>query len=113
MRSDNLESKLDEILTELSALKEMVRQRQTVVPRREPKHPDDLVDAHYVARRFGCSVRSVQAGLCNTGLIARVTSKPLRFRKGDVDDVLAQLLLKVKAPKQKFPRLVRRKPRSR
>ena len=43
-----------------------------------------------------------------TGLIARVTSKPLRFRRADVHAALDNLLMKVKAPKQKFPRLVRR-----
>jgi hypothetical protein len=71
---------------------------------------DNLVDAHYVARRFGCSTRSVQAGLCGTGGLRRVMSKPLRFRRRDINALLQEL----HGPKKAEPArrgLIRRKPR--
>lgn len=86
-----------------------------VFPEQPDERPDDLVDAKYVAARFGCSVRSVQARKCGTAEIARVTDDPLRFRRGDVDAALRARLAarQERAPAQKAIRLLERKARKR
>lgn len=63
------------------------------------ERPDDLVDAHYVAARFGCSPRTVRAGGANTGGIPRVSRDPLRFRRADVDQEL-QRRIEASRPKK-------------
>jgi hypothetical protein len=82
-----------------------------IMPPPPDERPDDLVNAAYVAKRFGCSTRSVQLGLCDTGGIRRISSKPLRFRRGDVDDALLKLVRPPEAEQSKRKlSLVRRKP---
>lgn len=78
------------IQTELCALHTLVEQRLFAKAALQPQ-PNDLVDAHYVAARFGCSTRSVQRGGCNTGNIPRISRDPLRFRRADVDAELKRL----------------------
>lgn len=77
------------------------------------EHPDDLVDARYVARRAGCSASSVRHRAAGTGEIPRVSDDPLRFRRGDVDDWLARKIEASRERQRKKPpvriSLVRRK----
>lgn len=50
-------------------------------------HPDELVDTKYVARLFGCSVRSVREGKAGTDAIPWVSRRPLKCRRGDAHAV--------------------------
>jgi hypothetical protein len=83
-----------------------------IVPPQQPdERPDDLVKVDYVARRFGCSKRSVELGLCGTGSIRRAASSPLRFRRADVDEALLKLSRPPQPVSKRRMSLVRRKPR--
>ena len=61
-----------------------------VIPQPPEEKPDDLVGPAYVARRFGCSIRGVQAGACGTDKIIWVTRKPLRATRAHVEEVHAK-----------------------
>lgn len=82
-----------------------------VMPPPPDERDDDLVDARYVAARFGCSVRSVQAGKCGTAALPRISKDPLRFRRADVDAELRRKIEEARTPQQKALRLLNRKPR--
>lgn len=62
-----------------------------VIPPSEER-PDDLVDASYVARRFGCSTSSVYAGKCGTGGIRPVSRDPWRALREQVAAEHARLV---------------------
>ena len=70
--------------------------------------PDDLVGVEYVMRRFGCSRSAVYQRKCGTHVLHRVTSSPLRFRRGDVDEAIRQLY-EASLPKKPGHGLVRRR----
>jgi hypothetical protein len=103
MNDGVLKAKLDEILAEVRSLRALIEQP----PIRE--RVDDLVDAHYVAARFGCSVRGVQSGAFGTKALPRISRRPLRFRRADVDKLLRELARKNEAPKQRALKLLDRK----
>ncbi|HEV2863065.1 MAG TPA: hypothetical protein VGX48_18765 [Pyrinomonadaceae bacterium] len=83
-----------------------------VLPPAPEERPDDLVDASYVARRFGCSPRSVYAGRCGTGGITPVSRDPWRATRAQVEAEHAKLVSTATAartePKKRLS-LVRRK----
>ncbi len=82
-----------------------------IMPPLPDERPDDLVSAKYVAARFGCSMRSVQASKCGTHVLTRVSRDPLRFRRGDVDKAVRDKAAAaiVNTPAQKAIRLLNRK----
>ena len=80
-----------------------------VMPPPPDERPDDLVDAHYVAARFGCSASSVRHRLCGTGAIPRVLNNPLRFRRADVDTELLRLIEASRPQQRKAARLLTRR----
>lgn len=86
-----------------------------IVPPQSEERPDDLVDASYVARRFGCSERSVYAGACGTGEIVPVTRSPWRAVRQQVEEIHRRLIDSAaqKTPAQKAMRLLNRKGRGR
>lgn len=47
--------------------------------------PSATVGKEYVAYRFGCSVEAVQHGKAGTDKIPRLSRKPLKFAKREVD----------------------------
>ncbi len=73
------------------------------------ERPDDLVDAHYVAARFGCSASSVRHRQALTKDVPRVSNNPLRFRRGDVDAALLRLIEPDRKPKYRAARLLTRR----
>lgn len=78
-----------------------------MLPPPADERPDDFVDAHYVAARFGCSASAVRHRLCGTGDIPRVSDDPLRFRRGDVHEVQRRILEARATPEQKAERLLK------
>jgi hypothetical protein len=74
------------------------------------ERPDDRVNAAWVARRFGCSTRSVQDGKCGTDQLRRVSDRPLLFVRAEVEEHLRRLN---RAPERRPPQarrtLVRRR----
>lgn len=89
-----------------------------VIPPAPEERSDDLVSAEYVARRFGCSTRSVYAGKCGTGGIAPVSRDPWRAVRAQVEEEHAKLVAKAlpesaaAKPEKKRLSLVRRRPKS-
>jgi hypothetical protein len=78
------------------------------------ERPDDLVDARYVARRFGCSISSVYAGKCGTGGIKPVSRDLWRAVRAQVEAEHMKLLapaMPVPAVTSKKVYLVRRRAR--
>ena len=84
---------------------------QFVVIPPSDERPDDLVNADYVARRFGCSVSSVYAGKCGTGGITPVSRHPWRAMRAQVESEHAKLIAAAApaAAPQKRISLVRRR----
>ena len=83
-----------------------------VIPPAPDERPDDLVSADYVARRFGCSARSVYAGKCGTHGITPVSRDPWRAVRAQVEEEHAKLVAKAspaKAEPKKRLSLVRRR----
>src|SRR5437588_12936422 len=56
-----------------------------LIPLPPDERPDDLVGADYVARRFGCSERSVYRGACGTSGITPVSRDPWRAVRAQVE----------------------------
>lgn len=73
-----------------------------LMPPLPDERENDLVGARYVATRFGCSIRSVERGACNTGNIPRISNYPLRFRRADVDRELERII-EASRPKRNRP----------
>lgn len=77
---------------------------------------DDLVTASYVARRFGCSAKSVYRGACGTHGIRPVSRDPWRAVRAQVEEEHAKLVAPVTAKKPEAAKrrkgLIRRKPRA-
>lgn len=77
------------ILNELAALRGEVRELRRI--QQSERHPFELlpdsavVGKDYVAWKFGCSVRAVRCGEKGTKEIRRVSNRPLKFIKREVD----------------------------
>ena len=84
-----------------------------VVMQPPEERPDDLVSAKYVARRFGCSTRSVYACLCGTGGITPVSRSPRRAVREQVEQEHARLIERAvprkAAPAKRRISLIRRR----
>lgn len=78
-----MSAEFEQILDELREIRDLVSKP---APR-----PDDLVGADYVVARTGISLRTVIAGKAGTNNIPRVMNRPVRFRRGDVDQWLRKL----------------------
>ena len=77
-----------EILERLEALqRDMNDMRRRFVEQSPFEHlaADAVVGKDYVAWRFGCSVRAVKCGERGINKIPRVSNKPLKFLKRNVD----------------------------
>ncbi len=74
------------------------------------ERPDDLVNANYVAARFGCSASSVRHRKAGTKDLPRISNSPIRFRRGDVDAAVLKLIEASRKPKHPVYRrsLIRR-----
>lgn len=59
---------------------------------------DAPVGKDYVAYRFGCTMRAVVRGEAGTGAIRRISKKPLKFIKREVDEAWRK---HTKTPKEK------------
>ncbi len=114
MEDKTIEAKLDDVLAELRSLRasveKLLAQPAPVLEekRKVAERADDLVDARYVAARFGCSVRGVQAGAFGTKALTRVIARPLRFRRADVDKLLREKEAAQMPAKQRALRLLDR-----
>ncbi len=82
-----------------------------MLPPPPDERPDDLVGVRYVAARFGCGVSSVYARKGGTENLRPVTTSPMRFRRGDVDEEVRRLIEDAR-PKKKSFRLLTRSRRS-
>lgn len=68
--------------------------------------PDSAtVGKDYVAYRFKCSEERVMRGKSGTGKIPRLSKRPLKFLKKDVDDVWGEYS---KTPKEKAAALIQK-----
>ncbi len=128
MEDKTIEAKLDDVLAELRSLRASVEKllagsaalRASVEKllaqpapvleekRKVAERADDLVDARYVAARFGCSMRGVQAGALGTKALTRVSKRPLRFRRSDVEKLLREKAAAQMPAKQRALRLLDR-----
>lgn len=106
---------LEKILDELQALRAEVAELRAGTANAHPFEllsPDSIVEKDYVAWRFGCSERAVRAGEKGTDKIKRVSNKPLKFIKSDVDAVFRKINKSTKDQAEYFrqtARPVRRK----
>jgi len=73
-----------------------------LIPLPPDERPDDLVGADYVARRFGCSERSVYRGACGTSGITPVSRDPWRAVRAQVEAEHQKLVERV-MPKKAEP----------
>lgn len=77
------------LLKRIESLEKEVKRLKSVQPAQieyfENLPLDAVVGKEYVAWRFGCSLRAVQRGEQGTGSIRRVSNKPLKFIKREVD----------------------------
>ncbi len=106
----NVERSISEIRAELREIRELLGESYASA--------NDLVDARYIARRTGLSVRTVREGKAGTDQIPRVLLKadegkrPLvRYSKGDADRFISGLIRQAQqnsTPAREF-RLLRRK----
>jgi hypothetical protein len=108
MEDKTIEAKLDDVLAELRSLRASVEKLLAQPERKVAERGDDLVDARYVAARFGCSVRGVQSGAFGTKALTRVSKRPLRFRRGDVEKLLRDKAAAQLPAKQRALRLLDR-----
>lgn len=92
------------ILERLSFLEEEVMRLKTGKPAGgfEDLPDSSVVGKDYVAYRFGITERAVQRGKGGTDKIRRVSNKPMKFIKREVDAVWSE---KTKTPKQKAAEL--------
>lgn len=90
----------EKILERLGFIEEELKRLTTDNPAQafNELSPDAVVGKEYVAQRFGITTRAVQRGESGTDKIRRISNKPMKFIKRDVDTVWAE---KTKPAKQK------------
>jgi hypothetical protein len=85
------------------------QQDPTVI--KTPGRADDLVGVEYIMERTGLARRSILQGKAGTRSIPRMTIRPARWRRGDVDSFLKGLQERKERQRQHNFRLM--KPRQR
>jgi hypothetical protein len=106
MEEGKIEAKLDEIHAELISLRKLIEQ-QNALSRKAPSRADDLVGVEYIMQRTGWAKRTILEGKAGTRAIPRISIRPARWRRADVDNWLSAAAERKRRREQ--PRLLRRK----
>jgi hypothetical protein len=120
--------KLDVVLYELRTLRAMVeqlaqREESRSVPESsraddsvkckgcivEPARADDLVCAHYFARKTGLQPSTIARGKAGTEAVPLRGKHPRRWLKGDVDRFARECAANLRSPKQKALKYLERR----
>lgn len=88
----------EKILERLGFIEEELKRLKTDKPAQafDDLPPGAVVGKDYVAWRFGITERAVQRGENGTNKIHRVSNKPMKFIKREVDKVWAEMTKPVK-----------------
>lgn len=105
-----LRAEVREVREMLRALRELIESRlASQVP---VEHPDDLVDADWIAKLFHCQRRSALEGKAGTKGIVFVKQRPKMARRGQVMGVYDKFVQK-ESPTQRALKLLNRPRRGR
>lgn len=110
-----MEAKLNEILTEIKLLRDEQQETRALVeqllikPAASPPRADDLVGPEYIQERTSYARRTILEGKAGLSAIPRMSVRPARWRRADVDAFLERLAEQKR--RQERPRLLRRKRR--